>query len=98
MKVVIQLVCSGLGVCPSLLQPHPPHSFPQPNQWICECGVGIRPVISENAQGKIQTSVVEYIFPLSYRSTQSGAYDYRTDRWISQDAGGWYQANAELNK
>lgn len=50
-------------------------------------------VISTNIQGVLGRSLIQYTQPISYRSTQSGAYDYRKDSWTSLDSGGWYQAN-----
>lgn len=49
----------------------------------------------ESAQCYLQRSLVHSSYPVSYRSTQSGAYNWRTDKWISQDSGGWYQANEQ---
>lgn len=50
-------------------------------------------VLSINAQGALGRSLIQYTQPVSYRSTQSGAYDFRKDTWTSLDSGGWYQAN-----
>lgn len=50
-------------------------------------------VISTNIQGALGRSLIQYTQPISYRSTQSGAYDFRKDSWTSLDSGGWYQAN-----
>ncbi|MBQ8765756.1 MAG: Ig-like domain-containing protein, partial [Clostridia bacterium] len=46
-------------------------------------------------QGYIGRSLIEKNFPVSYRSTKAGAYNWETDTFISQDAGRWYQANDE---
>ncbi len=46
-------------------------------------------------QSYLQRSVVPSSYPVSYRSTASGCYDWATDRWIAQDAGNWYQANVQ---
>lgn len=48
-----------------------------------------------DAQGHIGRSLIEKNFPVSYRSTKSGAYNWKTDSFIAQDAGRWYQANDE---
>ncbi len=52
-------------------------------------------LFKDDAQGKLGTSAIEYTLPLSYRSTQSGAYDWRTDKWIPVDSNSWFQANTE---
>ncbi len=52
-------------------------------------------LFTEDAQGKLGTSAIEYTFPLSYRSTQSGAYNWRTDKWIPVDSNSWFQANTQ---
>lgn len=46
-------------------------------------------------QGYVGRSLIPSSSPLSYRSTASGCYNWRTDAWIMQDAGGWYQANTQ---
>lgn len=46
-------------------------------------------------QGYVGRSLIPSSCPLSYRSTASGCYNWRTDAWIMQDAGGWYQANSQ---
>jgi beta-N-acetylglucosaminidase len=52
-------------------------------------------LFSKDAQGYIGRSLVEKSFPVSYRSTEPGAYNWTTDKFISLDAGGWYQANQQ---
>ena len=46
-------------------------------------------------QGYVGRSLIPSSSPLSYRSTASGCYNWRTGEWIMQDAGGWYQANTQ---
>lgn len=46
-------------------------------------------------QGYVGRSLIPSSRPLSYRSTASGCYNWRTGEWIMQDAGGWYQANTQ---
>lgn len=46
-------------------------------------------------QGYVGRSLIPKSEPLSYRSTASGCYNWRTDAYIMQDAGGWYQANTQ---
>ncbi len=52
-------------------------------------------LFSKDAQGFIGRSLIENVFPISYRSTEPGAYNWQTDKFIAQDAGRWYQANSE---
>ncbi len=52
-------------------------------------------LLTEDAQCFVGRSLIQYTYPVSYRSTQSGAYNWRTDTWYSLDGGGWYQANKE---
>ncbi len=53
-------------------------------------------VISTDIQGALGRSVIYYTLPYSYRSTQSGAYNWREDKWLNPDnESGWYQANAQ---
>ncbi len=60
-----------------------------------DTGIEWSSLFEEDAQGFLSRSLVNYVYPISYRSTQSGAYNWRTDKWISQDSGGWYQANKQ---
>lgn len=46
-------------------------------------------------QGYVGRSLIPSSSPISYRSTASGCYNWRTGEWIMQDAGGWYQANTQ---
>lgn len=53
-------------------------------------------VISTDVQGALGRSVIYYTLPYSYRSTQSGAYNWREDKWLNPDnESGWYQANEQ---
>lgn len=52
-------------------------------------------LFTKDAQGYIGRSLIEKGFPLSYRSTEPGAYNWKTDTFIALDAGRWYQANDE---
>ena len=53
-------------------------------------------VISTDIQGALGRSVIYYTLPYSYRSTQSGAYNWREDKWLNPDnESGWYQANEQ---
>ncbi len=52
-------------------------------------------LFKDDAQGKIGRSLIEKSFPISYRSTEPGAYIWNTDKFIALDAGSWYQANNE---
>ncbi len=53
-------------------------------------------VISTDIQGALGRSVIYYTLPYSYRSTQSGAYNWREDKWLNPDnESGWYQASAQ---
>jgi beta-N-acetylglucosaminidase len=70
-------------------------THPNWNFVIYDTGLEWSSLFSKDAQGYIGRSLVEKSFPVSYRSTESGAYDWTTDKFISQDAGGWYQANQQ---
>lgn len=48
-----------------------------------------------DAEGYLGRSLIPNSSPLSYRSTQDGAYSYREDKWIAQDSGTWFQANSQ---
>lgn len=52
-------------------------------------------LFGEDQQGYAGRSLIAKSYPLSYRSTASGCYNWRTDEYIMQDAGGWYQANTQ---
>lgn len=60
-----------------------------------DTGIEWSNLFTKDVQGYIGRSHIEKTFPISYRSTESGAYNWRTDSFISQDAGRWYQANTE---
>ena len=68
---------------------------PNWNFVIQDTGVEWADLFTLDAQGYVGRSLILYTYPLSYRSTQSGAYVWETDTWVSQDAGGWYQANQQ---
>ncbi len=74
----------------SLLSKHPNWKF-----VFYDTGYNWDDLFTESAQGGLGTSLVEYTQPLSYRSTQSGAYNWRTDTWIPLDSNSWYQANTQ---
>ncbi len=53
-------------------------------------------LFKDTAEGALGRSVIYYTLPYSYRSTQSGAYNWREDKWINPDnETGWYQANTQ---
>lgn len=60
-----------------------------------DTGIEWSNLFTKDAQGYIGRSLIENVFPISYRSTESGAYNWRTDKFIAQDAGRWYQANEQ---
>ena len=60
-----------------------------------DTGLDWNSLFGTNAQGYVGRSLIPSSSPLSYRSTASGCYNWRTDEWIMQDAGGWYQANTQ---
>lgn len=60
-----------------------------------DTGIEWSSLFTDDAQGYVGRSLIYKSEPLSYRSTQAGAYNWRTDGWISLDGGGWYQANAQ---
>ena len=68
---------------------------PEWNFVFYDTGIEWSNLFTKDAQGFIGRSLIEKTFPLSYRSTESGAYNWRTDSYISQDAGRWYQANTQ---
>lgn len=73
-----------------LLQAHPNWKF-----VVYDTGYDWNSLFSTDAEGYLGRSLIPYTSPLSYRSTASGCYDWRTDKWIVQDAGSWYQANTQ---
>ena len=50
-------------------------------------------LVSDSAQGDRVKSVIYYTFPLSYRSTETGSYNWESDTWIAVESGGFYHAN-----
>ncbi len=60
-----------------------------------DTGLNWNDLLTDDAQCYVGRSLIEKSFPKSYRSTQSGAYNWRTDTWYSLDGGGWYQANKQ---
>ncbi|MBO5856952.1 MAG: Ig-like domain-containing protein [Clostridia bacterium] len=76
----------------ALLATHPDWNF-----VVYDTGIEWDSLFSTNAQCALGTNVVHSSYPLSYRSTQSGAYNWRADVWYSPDnETGWYQANTQL--
>lgn len=73
-----------------LTEAHPEWSF-----VFYDTGLEWSSLFSKDAQGYIGRSLIENVFPVSYRSTEPGAYNWKTDNYIAQDAGRWYQANDE---
>ncbi len=72
-------------------------THPEWNFVIYDTGIEWSSLFSTGAQCALGTNVVHSSYPLSYRSTQSGAYNWRADVWYSPDnETGWYQANAQL--
>lgn len=60
-----------------------------------DTGIEWSTLVSNDAQGDPKKSMIYKTFPLSYRSTESGCYNWKTDTWIATDSGGWYHANDE---
>ncbi len=58
-----------------------------------DTGIEWSTLVSDEAQGDRMKSMIYRTFPLSYRSTESGSYNWKTDTWIASDSGGWYHAN-----
>ena len=58
-----------------------------------DTGIEWSSLVSNDAQGDKMKSMIYKTFPLSYRSTESGCYNWSTDSWIMTDSGGWYHAN-----
>lgn len=71
------------------------NAHPNWNFVFYDTGIEWSNLFAEDAQGYVGRSLIEKSLPISYRSTQSGAYNWRTDTFISQDAGGWYQVNEQ---
>ncbi len=74
----------------SLANAHPNWSF-----VFYDTGLEWSSLFKDDAQGYIGRSLIEKSFPISYRSTEPGAYVWNTDKFIALDAGSWYQANDE---
>ncbi len=68
---------------------------PNWNFVIQDTGIEWSTLFTLDAQCYVGRNLVMKSEPISYRSTQSGAYVWETDSWISLDAGGWYQANQQ---
>ena len=60
-----------------------------------DTGLDWNSLFGTNAQGYVGRSLIPYTSPLSYRSTASGCYNWRTDTWIALDSNQWYQANTQ---
>ena len=58
-----------------------------------DTGIEWSSLLSDDAQGDKMKSMIYKTFPLSYRSTESGCYNWSTDTWTMTDSGGWYHAN-----
>ena len=50
------------------------------------------------AQTKLGMSLTQNTNPTSWKSIQTGAYDWTTSEWIEMDSGGWVAASEELVK
>lgn len=75
----------------NLLSLHPNWNF-----VFYDTGIEWKDLFTDTAQGSLGRSLIYYTQPISYRSTQSGAYNWRTDEWINPyNETGWYQANQE---
>ena len=72
----------------SLAKSHPNWTF---NFY--DTGIEWSSLISDDIQGNRLKSMIYKTFPLSYRSTEDGCYNWKTDTWIATDSGGWYHAN-----
>ena len=55
-------------------------------------------VTTKYGQGFEGRSLVQGTYPLSYRSTADGCYNWREDKWIAHDGTSWYQANTDVIK
>lgn len=74
-----------------LLKLHPNWNF-----VIYDTGINWSDLFTESAQGSFGRSMIYYSEPLSYRSTASGAYDWRNDKWLLyKNEANWYQANTQ---
>jgi len=74
-----------------LLATHPEWKFK-----FVDTGLDWADIFTEDAECYLGRNVVYKTYPLSYRSTQSGAYNWRSDVWYNPDnEAGWYQANKQ---
>ncbi len=75
----------------NLLSLHPNWNF-----VFYDTGINWSDLFTDTAQGYFGRSMIQYNQPLSYRSTASGAYDWRNDKWLLyKNEAGWYQANTQ---
>lgn len=75
----------------NLLSLHPNWNF-----VFYDTGINWDDLFTTSAQGYFGRSMIQYNQPLSYRSTASGAYDWRNDKWLLyKNESGWYQANTQ---
>lgn len=68
---------------------------PNWNFVVYDTGYDWNSLFGTDAQGAVGRSLIHSSYPISYRSTASGCYDWRTDKYIPQDANSWYQANTQ---
>lgn len=74
-----------------LLSLHPNWNF-----VFYDTGINWADLFTTSAQGYFGRSVIQYNQPISYRSTGTGAYDWRNDKWLLyNNESGWYQANTQ---
>ncbi len=75
-----------------LLAYHPEWKFK-----FIDTGLEWKDLFTEETECYLGRNVVHKSYPLSYRSTQSGAYNWRSDVWYNpENEAGWYQANAQV--
>lgn len=75
----------------NLLSLHPNWNF-----VFYDTGISWEDLFTTSAQGYFGRSMIQYNQPLSYRSTDTGAYDWRNDKWLLyNNESGWYQANTQ---
>lgn len=75
----------------NLLSLHPNWNF-----VFYDTGINWDDLFTTSAQGYFGRSMIQYNQPLSYRSTDTGAYDWRNDKWLLyNNESGWYQANTQ---
>ncbi|MBR4891010.1 MAG: Ig-like domain-containing protein, partial [Clostridia bacterium] len=74
-----------------LLATHPEWKFK-----FLDTGLDWEDLFTEDTECYLGRNVVYKTYPLSYRSTQSGAYNWRSDAWYNpNNEAGWYQANRQ---